>query len=64
MWFGIEFFKKEDAQRVAEMLIRKEYIVGSVPPRIRLAPPFDLSRECWVEFCGTLRETIQEVCTA
>jgi acetylornithine aminotransferase len=62
MWFGIEFFQADAAKTVAEKLITREYIVGSVPPRIRLAPPFDLSRDCWKEFCGVLRETIQEVC--
>ena len=50
MWLGITFSSKEHAQMVAEALIARGFIVGSVPPHIRLAPPFDLPGEIWLQF--------------
>ena len=62
LWFGIEFHDSNVASVVAEELIGYGYVVGSVPPCIRLAPPFDIDIEIWRTFVHIVQEVIEEVC--
>ena len=62
LWFGIEFHDSKVASAVAEELIGYGYVVGSVPPCIRLAPPFDIDIETWRTFVRIVQEVIEEVC--
>lgn len=58
-WFGVEFHDKNFAAEVAEELLHYGYIVGSVPPNIRLAPSFDIGKNAWETFINVLRSIIQ-----
>lgn len=60
MWLGITFASKELSQKVAEKLIERGFIVGSVPPHIRLAPSFDLPGDIWLQFIDTVNSVLGE----
>jgi acetylornithine/succinyldiaminopimelate/putrescine aminotransferase len=59
MYFSISFNKKLDLENIFKVLIKKGFIIGVIGDKIRLAPPFDTTKETWQRLVNDIKEVIE-----